>query len=172
MAAWLTVFCAQPVDHLTASSLSAALTAADLHTIAEGFGIDDESVVDDALARLEIEPSAGPDGVRLKLSYGGEEKRPVLVHVWDDADRVRTEQEEAQEGVGEDRVTAAVRQAVSVVGIELGWSQLEDMGIVLAGQVAEAFASAGRGLIRDHNDDWWAVENGVPTLLVRPAGEA
>ena len=54
MAAWITTYCARPVDHVNAADLSIALDAADLHTLAEGFCIDDTSTIDEALAQLKI----------------------------------------------------------------------------------------------------------------------
>jgi hypothetical protein len=58
---------------------------------------------------------------------------------------------------------------VEVVSFELGWSQLEDMGVVIAGQVAEYIARIGDGLIVDQNDDWWTIgEHGIPKILVGP----
>src|SRR4051794_34300969 len=130
MAAWITVYCARPVGHVGASDLAAALQGVDLHTVAEGFGIDDESVVDDALAQLTIEPCKGSDGIRFQTAYAGADKRRLLIHIWDDPARVHTEREEALEDVDDAGVRTAVRQAVEVVGIELGWSQLKDMGVV------------------------------------------
>jgi hypothetical protein len=127
--------------------------------------------VDEALARLKIEPFAGSDDVRFRLSYAGEDKRPVFIHIWDEPSRIQTERDEALEDINDPTVTRAVQRAVTVVGIELGWTQLEGMGIVFAGQVAEAFASAGLGVIRDQNDEWWAVEDGVPTLIFRRTGD-
>ncbi len=171
MAASLTVYCVLPVDSVTASDLTAPLGEADLYTVAEGFDIDDEAVVDEALARLKVEPFAGSDDARFRLSYAGDDKRPVFTHIWDETSRVQTERDEALEDVDDATVTKAVQRAVAVVGIELGWTQLEDIGVVLAGQIAEAFASAGSGVIRDQNDDWWAVQDGVPTLIFRPTGD-
>ena len=40
------------------------------------------------------------------------------------------------------------------------------MGLVIAGQVAEYLADAGSGVIRDTDDQWWAVRRGVPKLLL------
>jgi hypothetical protein len=56
-------------------------------------------------------------------------------------------------------------QTVEVVGLQLGWPQLEEMGIVLASQVAEYLGHTGNGLIKDQNDDWWKVADRVPVLV-------
>jgi hypothetical protein len=55
---------------------------------------------------------------------------------------------------------------VEVAAVELGLGQLEDMGLVIAGQLAEYLAGVGAGLIRDTGDEWWAVRRGVPKLLL------
>ena len=176
MAAWLTVYCSRAVSHLTADDILAGIDNAqiDFHTIAEGFGIEDEKVVDQALARLRIEAVSEPEGVKFRLRYRPPTFRPILIHVWDEPGRVQTEREEGLEQLEEvkgkavKRVRSHLDQVAEVVALELGWSQLEDMGIVLAGQVAEYLATIGDGLIRDQNEDWWAVEDHVPVLLIGP----
>lgn len=172
MAAWLTVYCTRSVSHLTASDLTAALTATDLHIFAEAFGIDDESIVDDALAQLKIESVSGLDGVRFQLTYAGSDTRPVLIHVWDDAARVRTERDEALEELHNQRLRNAVQQSVEVIGIELGWSQVDSIAIVLAVRIAEAFASSGSGFIRGLGDDWWTVVDGASSVVFGPNDDA
>jgi hypothetical protein len=178
MAAWLTVYCSRPVRYLTAADLLARLRdIEDVHTLAEGFGIDDDTEVDRALAQLRIDPVTGPDGARFRLRYRRASYRPVLVYHWTAAKRVRDECAEALEqfeGTKErnaNRVRTHLAQCVAVVALELGWTQLDNMGIVFASQLAEFFAVTGTGLIRDQNDDWWAMKkNGLPVLLVGQRG--
>ena len=45
-------------------------------------------------------------------------------------------------------------------------SQLEGIGLVIAGQVAEYLAGVGAGVIQDPDGEWWAVRRGVPELLL------
>jgi hypothetical protein len=172
MAAWLTVYCTRSVRKVTAAELRKVIDDADIHTIAEGFGIDDEDVVDRALSQFSIEPVTRQAGVKFSLRYRHARYRPVLIHLWVKAARVKTEREEALEqfdgirGAGAGSVRRHLSRVIEVVAVELGWNQLEDMGVVLGGQVAEYFASVGAGLIRDQNDDWWTVKNRITALLV------
>jgi len=162
------------VSHLTANDILGGIEDAhvDFHTVAEGFGIEDEEVVDQALGQLQIEPVSETGGVKFRLRYRSAEFRPVLIHLWDDAEILQEEREEALEQLEEvkgkavKRVRSHLDRVVEVAALELGWSQVEDMGIVLASQVAEYLAMIGDGLIRDQNDDWWAVEDHVPVLLI------
>ncbi len=179
MAAWLTVYCTRSVSHVTARDLLTAIEdIEDIYTLAEGFGIEDEEVVKRALTQLRIEPVSEPEGVKFCLRYRPAAFRPVLIH-WSAAPEfVRGVVEETRElleeatGKGVKRVRAHLERVIEVVSLELGWSQLEDMGIVLAGQVAEHLATIGAGLIKDQNDDWWAMKKGAPVLLVGPERRA
>jgi hypothetical protein len=175
MAAWLTAYCARSVDHVTADDLLSLLRGLDdPWTLAEGFGIDDEKIVDRALAQLRIESIADPDGVKFALRYRPGKTRPVYFHLWAEPRRVQTEREEALELLDGSRNRNAKRvrehlgRVVEVAALELGWNQLDDMGVVLAGQIVEFLATEGDGLIRDQNDDWWAMKKRVPVLLVGP----
>ena len=166
MSAWLTVYCTRPVDHVTAADLTSEVEAADVHTDAEVWGIEDEAAVDEAMSHLAIE-RAEVDGVRFHLRYAGSGRHPVLIRVWDgsSAEEMLGELRDAQ-GAGASRVRTALRHTVAVVGLSVEAEHQGDMGIVLASRVAEAFASEGRGLIRDQNDEWWAVVDGVPSLVL------
>jgi hypothetical protein len=179
VAAWLTVFNRQPVGaSISADAITAAIEETDLYMAAEAAGIDDDAAVDAALSHLSVLPVDAKLGVQFDVRYGDGDQRPVQIHVWAEPARVRIEQSEAEsslEGVpaaASAAVRSRLRETVEVIGIELGWGQLEDMGIVLAGQVAELFAATGDGLIRDSNDDWWEMRNGVPHALLRRTGDA
>jgi hypothetical protein len=173
MPARITVYCTRSVDHVTAADLKAAVDEADVYTDAEVWDIEAEAVVDEALSRLVIERVSEPAGARFRLRYAAGETRPVLVHVSDRSSAGEMLDEICEvRAKGVERVRQVLSDTVQEVGLELGWQQLEDMGIVLASRVAETFASVGRGLIRDQNDEWWAVEDGVPTLMFGRSGDA
>ena len=174
MAAWLTVYCTKSVDHVTANDLLALLhNLEDPYILAEGYGIEDEeTAVDRAMKHLRIEPVSKEPGVKFSIRYKPRNARPVLFHLWAQPKRVQTERDEALEQFDDTkgRTVARIRKhlanCVEVVALELGWAQLEDMGIVLAGQIAEFLAVEGNGLIRDQNENWWSMKNGAPVLLV------
>jgi hypothetical protein len=178
MAAWLTVYCTRSVSHVGAGDLLKSLDVIDFYTVAEGFGIEDEAAVEQALAQLRVEPVSEPEGARFCLRYRPTTFRPVLVHLWAEPGKVQEacdetlEQIHGRKGRGISRVRSHLARIVEVVAVELSWGQTEDMGVVLGGQVAEFFAPAGGGLIRDQNDDWWAVRDGVPVVLVGPKRRA
>lgn len=173
MAAWFTVYCTRSVRSITATDITVALGAVDFYTTAEGFGIEEEASIKGALSALRVRPAAGELGEWFEVRYRPAKFRPLVVHLWSDADRVQRELTETQEeylaglpGWGVTQVRAALSGVVEVAAVELGIGQLEDMGLVIAGQVAEYLAGVGAGLIRDTSDEWWAVRHGVPKMLV------
>ena len=99
----------------------------------------------------------------------------MLIHVHTGKDVLTEEQDEAEEwldaagGEGVERIRVHLNSTTEMVAIELGWSQLKDMGVVFAGMVAEYMAGAGCGLIRDPHGVWWAVDDQIPVQLAAPA---
>jgi hypothetical protein len=173
MASWFTVYCTRSVSHVTAEDITAALDAVDFYTVSEGFGIEDEAVVEQALSLLRVEPVADSPEIRFRIRYRPSQFRPLFVHLWTDVERVRQELTEVEaeylsgrSGRGVNQVRKELSAVVEVVAVELGMGQLEDMGLVIAGQIAEYFAGLGTGPIRDTGDEWWAVKRGVPRLLL------
>ena len=143
MAAWFTIYCTRSVSHVTATELTSALNAMDFYTLAEGFDIDDEDVVDKALSHLQVKPS-GERESWFEVRYRAPNLRPLCVHLWTSPDRVREELTEAREEYlagrkdrGASQVNSLLSKVIEVAAVELGIAQLEDMGLVIAGQVAE-----------------------------------
>ena len=173
MASWFTVYCTRPVRRVATADLAAALRAVDFHTIAEGFGIEDEVAVERAVDALRIEPATGKLGEWFTVRYRPAKDRPLVVHLWTEAARVQQELAEARDEYLADRnggevgqISAILSGVVEVAAVGLGLGQLEDMGLVIAGQIAEYLADAGSGLIRDTDDEWWVLRQGVPRLLL------
>lgn len=173
MAACFTVYCSRSVDRVTTADILAAIESWDFRTSAEGYGIDDDEAVDRALASLKPESDAG-DGVRFRLTYGPPGSRPILIQFHSDADLIAEMRDEAEElldqarGQGVERIRTHLGSIVEVVAIELGWSQMEDMGVVFAAMMSEYLAGVGSGLVRDPQNVWWAVEEHVPVRLAEP----
>lgn len=175
MSAWFTVYSPVSLAPVTAEKLAAHLRGPhlDWYTIAESFGIEDEEVVDRAVNALRVTPATGKLGEWIEIRYRRTKTRPLVIYRWPDSDRVQKELIEVEENDLQDRhgrgVTAlrkALSGVVEVVGIELGLVHLEDMGLIIAGQVAEYLADRSGGLLRDTDDRWFSVRRGVPKKLL------
>lgn len=159
MPAWVTVYCFEPIGEMPDSeTLSKEIRNNDYWTLAEDYDID-ESLVDVALANFRIEN----DGSGFSLHYGQQDARPLTVHYWTNQDRVVEEVQEVVERLGDDTrsqtIKGHLKNAKAVVGIEMGFTQLEDMGIVFAYEVARWFGRHRGGLIKDDDDNWSVVDS-------------
>lgn len=134
---------------------------ADYAMLAETYDLDDD-IADEALEHLRV-VSDGPAFDRYQLHYKKNAKaRPVSVHRWSDRARVEEEIGEALERLKPSaKIAEELRRSVEVVAIELGFSQLEDMGVVLAYEAARHLARKGDGIIVDAEDHFTAVRDGV-----------
>lgn len=174
MAAWFSVYSPQSLDHVRPADVAAFLDgpSMDWYILAETFGIEDEAVVEQAESALRVEPATGELGEWFEVYYRPEKSRPLVAYRWDEPARVQEELAEVRDehlagrsGPGVDTVRTFLSGVVEVAAVELGIFQLEDMGLVIAGQVAEYLAGVSGGIIRDPADEWWAVREGEPHLL-------
>jgi hypothetical protein len=134
----------------------------DYYTLAEDYGIEDEAAVEDALAALHVSHEH-ESGLGCEVHYRPDDStRPIAVHAWTDVARVKEECSEAVEVRSPPAsVVERLAQTQAVVGIELGFSQLEDMGVVLAYELARWIAQRGDGVIVDDDDRWMSVSQGA-----------
>lgn len=172
MSAWFTVYSRQRIK-CSAKDIARALDQVDFYSVTEGFGIDDDAVVEQALKALCLEAVSGKFGEWLHIRYKKGKLRPLTVYRWKTAKRVREELTETEDNYlacrkerGVEQVRKALDDVVEVWAVELGLIQLEDMGLVIAGQVAEHLADVTGGILRDTNDEWWTVRKGVPKLVL------
>ena len=165
---WLTVYCRSSVGELDAQQLADGLrnrdprapAGVDYLALGEEYELD-EAEVSAALEHLVVE-AAGDKPLDVEIRYRPEpDARPIIVHLWDQPDRIADEVEEAIDGrdppEGAGPYLSACRE---VVGLELGFGQLEDMGLVLACELARYLAQKGDGVIVDDENEWYAVDDG------------
>jgi len=138
MATRFTIYCKQTVANVTPEELLAGTCIADLHTIAEGYGISDDEVILDALDQLRIE-NVDPSGFLFyRLSYRPDGMRQIDIHRWQTrgevesvvaevlADLTTTQHPELS------RIQAHLSQTVDIVSASFGSSASEQMAPALA----------------------------------------
>lgn len=162
MPAWVTIYCIDPVDTVRPDELLSGIGVSDYDTLAEQYELD-ERLVAPVLARLQIKVF----GDNLRLHYRIEGERQLEIHRWSDPCRIAEEIREVLEQLDGDGSSQAaeIRSHLSavhgVVAVEMGFSQLEDMGVVFAYEVARWFTHNCRGLIRCHDDTWLRTDDGA-----------
>jgi hypothetical protein len=167
MPAWITLFCRRSVVDVSPNALKAGIldkdpstsAGVDYNALADDYGVD-EKLVDPALKNLEIasvEPANADGFTRYSLRYTAADTRPVLIHRWTDSDHLKKEtvDETIELLTSRQRFIAELLQRTKeVIGIEFGYSQLEDMGVVLAYEVARYLGARGDALIQNDLGKW------------------
>ncbi len=96
----------------------------------------------------------------LHVSFG--DSRPIVVHVWSTPERVAEELSEMHEVRSPPKsLHEPLKATKEIVGIELGFSHLENLGVVIAWEIARYFAQKGDGLIVDDDDRWQRIDDGA-----------
>ena len=166
---WLTVYCKRELA-LTPRELKrgirgeddTALAGVDYLTLSEWYGLD-ETEVKPALSKLAVK-ARSKRSLDVEVSYGG--SRAIVVHPWTTTERVAEELSEARANRSPPPAAATWLDACrAIVGIELGYSQLEDLGIVLAYEIARYLAQKGEGVIADDDGKWQCVREGAFEVL-------
>jgi len=159
MPAWISVYCTQAVGEIKPGQLLEDIRDNDFWTLAEQYDVD-EDLVDPALAQLRLVP----DKSGFELHYRAEGERPLVIHYWAAPERVEEEIDEVLESLdgaaGAPRIADHMQKVQAVIGIEMGASQLTDMGVVLAYEIARWFGSHRGGLIKGDDDNWSLIEDG------------
>jgi hypothetical protein len=172
MPLWITVYCRSSADDVTARRLldgiqgrdPSAPAGVDYQTLAEDYHVHSVSPTD-AVAALDVSDLRGGEDV-YEVRYGID-ARPLVVRRWRDPSRVVEEVQEVVDRPGRHPPLAIerVRSSREVIGIELGSSQLRDMGIVIAYELARYLAQKCDGVILTDEERWLRVEKGEFTAL-------
>lgn len=59
-----------------------------------------------------------------------------------------------------ERIRNHMKKVCAVIGIEMGFSQLEDMGVVFAYEVARWYGEHRGGLIKGVDENWLSIDDG------------
>lgn len=166
MSAWITVYCADSLRTLTASQLldgirgkdAYALAGVDYPTLAEDYGAEASHATDLArtLAVRALDNDAG-----YEVTYR-DDSRPVFLRQWRKPDRVAEEVREVTERPEQlpQQVVDLLSKTQEVVGVEYAPQSSDEMGIVVAYEVARYVAQVGAGIIRTDEGRWLRVLNG------------
>jgi hypothetical protein len=173
MAWWLTVYCRNSVATLDAQQLADGLrdrdpqarAGVDYRSLAEEHELAEDEL-NEALEQLSV-VAVSPKPLDLEIRYRRDpQSRPIVVHLWTDPARVAEEIDEAGESrEPPDSVLPYLSACREVVGIELGFGQLQDMGLVLASELARYLAQKGDGVFVDDEHEWYVVADGEFTEI-------
>jgi hypothetical protein len=170
MAAWITIFCKRSLAGAVPEQVRACIRDADWYSLAECSDIEDERIVAAAIDHFRVE-QLNMAGGELGCEVYRVHDRPTgqrQIDIWrwvgsqQVGEHVAEEMEELKgcRKVGVKEVRAHLARVKDIVSIELGWGQLEGMAVVLAYEIGRWLAHVASGLVKDHEDHWWALTRG------------
>lgn len=169
MSAWITVYCNRALGDLHARQLSAglrgddsrAIAGVDYRTLAEDYGID-ESLIENCSIAISVKEPPDASHAWYSVSFSSIGSDPVTIYRWMQPERVSEEVSEMLERLGADdgELASRLKHTREVVGIELTSSQLADMGVVVAFEIARYIAQRGSGVVIDDADHAMCVRDG------------
>jgi hypothetical protein len=165
MAWWIDIVCRRHPGKLTPEGLLAGITARDddalagidYFTLAEDYDLDlDDDQIEAAMDALRITPG-------LEIHFRPDPAlRPIAVWVTDDAARVAARVAEIRDN---DEPPAGaepyLEACAAIVALELGFPMLENLGVVIAYEVARYLAQKGDAIIRDDDGRWQRIVQGA-----------
>lgn len=170
MSNWITIYCARALGSLSAVELAAglrgddphALAGVDYRTLSEDYGID-ESLVENCARTLSVKESTDVRYGWYRVDFSTLGSDPLTLYRWSQPERVA---EEVTEVLGRLEITNSVlarrlKTSCEVIGIELKPSQLADMGVVVAYEVARYLAQRGDGIVVNEADEILFVRGGA-----------
>jgi hypothetical protein len=163
MAAYLNLYCARPVSHLTSKDVLVGTDYATFRDLARRWRITDADA-ESALANLRIRTGVGRTKSFL-IYYRPDERSAVPVVIHRDPDDVAERVQLALRSLpaSSDPGVELVRQRLpgnaECVSIRLGWETV-DAGFALGWAVGEFLARAGDALLFDEYDNWHVLRAG------------
>lgn len=157
MTYWITVYNPRPVaaPHFDEAAFLEAITRADFSTLCEQYGLEG-ALIAPGLEHLRLvrEPHAAESFFLLR--YGPEKHRPIVVERWetagDDGKAILAEALDRAPGAA---VRSRLENTVEILALALGASQVEDLGLVLAYEIARWAAGQGGGVIEGLDGGWY-----------------
>ena len=153
------VFNSIPLGPINPQEILAAITESNYETLCRQYGLD-PAMIDPGLARLSVLAAPKAEAPFFTVVYRTDGDRPIVVTVQD-----------WESGVSDILPPKSLQEAfaatMQVVRIELAEDQLQDLGLLLAYEVARWAAVQGKGLLQALDGRWYRLNAYKAFLLVR-----
>ena len=155
------------LDAVDEEALLGAVSRSNFRTLCEQYGLD-PALSAPAMSYLEVLKTSDGIASFFLLKYLAEGHRPIVIYQWDcqakEGARILSH---ARQGCESDRVRQCLDVTKTIFLISLSKSQLEDIGLLLAYEVARWLAEQGRGILRDVHGDWYRLNQHTAFLPVQ-----
>lgn len=152
---WIQVFNSRALNETDLPKLMGALLEVNYPSLCSEYGLDPASI---ALTLSHLEVVSRPEGIApfflVKYQPGG--GAPLVVYRWDTAGENGVRWlKQAKEWVKDSLVEAQLAHTREILAVSIRAAQLEDMGLLLAYEVARWAAEKGEGLVFGLDGAWY-----------------
>lgn len=152
---WILIFNQQVMGTVNEEQFLQTITASNYETLCRQYGLS-ALMIEPALANLKVVLAPGGFSLFFLLHYHPQEQRPIVGYQWDsDQGYAEALIRHAVDDTQSNAVKNHLPQTQFIFGIELAQSQLRDMGLLLAYEVARWAADEGQGIIRGLDGNWY-----------------
>ena len=149
----------QSLGNIDGDALVAAITRSNFHTLCDQYGLSPDLIEPGkvALGVLAVRRSVAPFFV---LRYHPSHCRPIIVNEWHISDPAGGKWlESLLQNAPSHEVIKHLQRACFIVTITLGPTQIEDLGRLLAYELARWSAELGCGLVRGLDGKWYRLND-------------
>lgn len=155
MAYWILVFTKHKLGQIHQDDVVAAITQSNLYTLCGQYGLD-PALIQPALEQIDAALSVSDQQLLLVLRYGVQQHPPIVVTEWDVAVGAGSQLlREMLENCAIPDVMQNLKETSFIYSVELVASQLGDMGLLLAYEIARWIAQRGEGLVLALDRTWY-----------------
>jgi hypothetical protein len=152
---WITVYNPIPMSGFDEGSFIKAITQSDYHTLCEQYGLD-EALIAPEIPPLSIAYPPHAGNLFFFMEYGVDRAASLAMYRWSSAsDTGRVLLSEALGHVASERLSGALMAAQNIWGIEVEKFQLEDLGLLLAYEIARWAMHQGGGVMCGLDGFWY-----------------
>ena len=145
----------KPLGKIVSEELLGAISRSNFHTLCEQYGISTDLILP---GEMSLEVVAANQGIAsyFLLYYRADRRSPLVIHEWNyDSAVMKSDQEFFQEKISSRAFREQLLSSSRLVSIELNHLQLNDLGRLLAYELARWAAEKGSGLVRGLDGVWY-----------------
>jgi len=155
MSYWIFVFNQKTMEKISPEGVLKAVTKSDFYTLCQQYDLD-PGLIQPALENIEIVQTDGASSLVFMLRYRPEGQCPLRIYRWGISEETgeallnKALDEAALGPIRED-----LSKTAQIIGIEIRKTQLQDLGLLLAYELARWAAERGCGILRGLDGIWY-----------------
>ncbi len=149
------VFNQKPLGRINSNEVLEAISRSNFNTLCEQYGISPDLILPGRVS-LEVVAASRDVAPFFTLFYDPDRQNPLVIYEWDFNDtEVRSEIEVLLEEFPSKAFRKQLLSTANLVSIALSQSQLNDLGRLLAYELARWAAETGNGLVWGLDGEWY-----------------